>query len=246
MLETFKELVKSLTAARLPTGWLLLLPSAAFLDLYGIAHFHRSLLTFLQGDPQSMSAVFGSRWIAEVSLVACVAATAWFYLLPLVVVPLWRAIVFLVKSKLPEWVVERARPSVRDGFLLVRWARDKAITSNNPLLLAECERKKASARQREFLIASLLGFLLFSLGAAFAADNVSGSSLFGVMTDELHERAGLTVIVVLLAMPGLALAWSVLMDGGLEQDSYIHLPDLVGEYEQSNTSARRVTRAIHS
>jgi hypothetical protein len=145
-----KSLLDFVREMRSGDTWLLIVLAITFVDLYCILHFERSLVAVLHLDPAQLVGWMRPRWLAEAAQLLVAAVAVWFYLLPLVLVPLWRWLNYLSRVHGPEWLPSKELPRLRDGWKYLPSVRRQAIRENNPLLLAACEERLSVDRARTF------------------------------------------------------------------------------------------------
>lgn len=229
MLSSLKTLADLLREVRSGSLWFAILFWLVFADAYLLWRFERSLPAVVQADPSVLVAAAGAGWMGELCIAVGSAAAAWFYLLPLVLVPLWRWGLFVVSLRVPEWLAaERRWPDARSGWVLLEATRRRAVLGNNPLLLAACGQRVVDARARSGRLGCVLGMLLFGALAAWLAGGATGPSLLGAGAARFEALPGWLMFLASAALvPGGMYLGSVLTDQGADFDHCIHLPELI-------------------
>lgn len=231
MLSFVKTLFDLPREVRSASTWLVLLLALFWADAYCIGRFERSLVSLLQVEPAQILAIVGPRWLAETLWATIAAVATWFYVLPTVVVPLWRWSLFIVRRWLPDWMLDETWPSQDQGWHQVRKMRRRAIAEKNSLLLAACEERRSVAEHREQGLRCVLGILIFATTAWLAANDATGASLLGKCFDRVARLHWLwSIPLTPVTMPALALTWAVLVDRGQQFDDYICLPDMTRSF----------------
>ncbi|GEM_PF-6358099 len=226
MITPLKTLLELLREVRSGSTWLAIVLALAFADLYAIAHFEHSLVVVVQADPARLMPALGSRWLAELIWAVSAAAITWFYVLAMVLVPLWHWLLYIARLHLPGWLTSRAWPRSDGGWHWVDAVRRCAIAEGNALLLGICEERRLRARTRDRRLTCVLGSLIFMLAAACLATDATGPSLLGAATDAFgHLPKFAAFVSYFMLFPGAAYVLAVLFEHGVEYDDRVYLPE---------------------
>jgi hypothetical protein len=224
MLSFLKTILDLPRDARTASSWLLVLLLLVEGDAYLILRFDQSLMTFLQKEPAQMSAFLGQRWPKEALMASAATVATWFYFLPIVIVPSWRAMLHLADLHLPEWIWSTRQLSRKAGWRWVIGERRRAVVEKNAMMLAECDARRSAAVNREFRLRCTLGILMFTAAAACFANETTGASLSGELLNHVEQLPRLLQLLLCFAMlPAIAVTVSVLTDKGAEFDEYINV-----------------------
>lgn len=224
MLDILKKLLDLPSEARLGSTWLVVLTVVLGVDAYAIARLDQSLLTLLRQSPELMAAAFQGHWPIELFFALTAAVVTWFYLLPLVVVPIWSWLVDRTRAFMPEWLEPFVWPERSKGWQRLTTVRLQAIEQNNALLLSACDERARAARSREMVLRCVLGVFLFTTVAGVSASDASGPSLLGGLVEWVMTLSPLWHgIAFIVALPAFALVWAVLVERGAHLDGYIQL-----------------------
>lgn len=219
-LKSWLELIRDLRSGLF---WWALALLASFADCYLLMRFDTGLLVWLNEVPKVFEVdVTGPRLLEAAGFVVA-ANLVWFYLLPLVVVPLWRKSMFELNWRLPSDY--RLSPSRKDGWHWLPAVQRKAAIEGNAVLFAYCEARQKEVVWRRHLLSCVLGSLFFGF-LAMLLDVTDGSSLIGTAISAWYGLSiGWQSALFATSMPGAAVLWLIISEQKAYYDPYIFLGD---------------------
>ena len=225
-LKSWIELVRDFRSGQF---WWSLAVLVTFADWYLLVRFDTGVLGWMETVPALAEVQFSGSRAAEVLYFATVAALSWFYLLPVLVVPLWKKVMFEVNWRLSADY--RDSPSRKAGWRYLPGVKQWAALVGNPVLYAYCEARRREIAERSHQLTCALGIALFSFLAVFA-DVKGGSSLAGMAMAAWRALAeGWQFVLVVAALPG-GIFLGIILSARWERfDPYIQLPDDFGDMD---------------
>jgi hypothetical protein len=223
MPELFKswvDLIRELNSSQL---WLTLAFGACFADWWLLMRFDTGLLGLLGSDKNFFISRLGAHWPLELAYFAVAIGLAWFYLMPMVIVPIWRKLVFEFRWR---WAADdQAYPSEKNGWYWLPHVMRSAAVDGNSVLHELCKARQREISLRRHQLTCVLGMLLFGILAVFF-DSAGGNSLLaevGKAWDGLTKIRQLLLIVV--SAPGAFVLFIIVGESSADYDVYIHLPE---------------------
>jgi hypothetical protein len=151
-------------------------------------------------------------------------AAIWLYLLPLVIVPSWKRLMFEFNYRTSSEY--RNSPSLKEGWHLLRSIELRAAVEDNATLYSHCQLRREELMRRRYQLACSLGILAIGLTAPLL-DAGTGNSLLGHAVQVFETLTAWRQVIVLFAlMPGAILLLLIVGDKSDCFDPYICLPDL--------------------
>ena len=222
-MEFLKSWFDLLREVRSGQFWWSLALLACFADWYLLVRFDTGLIGWIHSLPAFAEMSFRGYSVSEGLHFAGAVALTWFYLLPLVVVPLWKRAMFEL-----NWFLfddYRNSPKRKGGWRLLSTIQATAALSANSVLYDHCLNRAQEIAERRHQLTCLLGIALFCALAMFA--DVSGESSLagGAISSWMALPTGMQLVVFLISMPAIAVLVIIANDQNARFDHYIRLPE---------------------
>lgn len=197
-----------------------------WIDAYTARRLGVSLVSLVELSFQPLSVLPASRWAAEGFYISLAFAAVWFYLMPSVVVPLWRWLTFNLRLKFPGLLGESALYARSKGWRVVRSLRVEAARENNGLVFALCEERIRFGKAREHRLACVLLASTCAAMGYFGSSDASGPALAEWFVSLLAAQPRVIQPLLFFAlMPGVAYIATVLLDSDAGAELVINLGD---------------------
>lgn len=227
-MEFFKSWFEILRDFHSGKFWWSLALLACFADCYLILFFNVGLVAWIRALPAFSEVSFTGSVALAIACFTTLAALAWFYLLPLVIVPLWQKAMFELNWRLSTDY--RHSPMEKAGWRWLPSIQREAAIAGNALLLEYCKERDRVVAERKHQLTCLLGIAFFGV-LALCADATGARSLPALMLNAWSGfSSGLQFLLLLLAMPGIMVVGIIVGDEDAKFSRYIYLPEY-GENE---------------
>lgn len=194
-----------------------------FADWYFLVRFDTGVHGWMETLPALSEMQFTGARVAEVAYFVAAAAASWFYLLPLLVVPLWQKAMFELNWRLsPDY---RNSPSRKAGWRWLPGVQQKAALAGNAVLYAHCTARQTEIAERRHQLTCLLGIVFFGFLAA-CSDATGISSLTGVAIVAWQGLAGgWQFLLAVASIPGVMALGIIISARWARSDPYIQLQE---------------------
>lgn len=207
--KSFKSWVELIRDVRSGQFWWSLALLVSFADLYLVVRFETGLLGWMNTVPGFFEIQFTGAKVTEVLYFIALVALAWFYLLRVLVVPLWQKAMFELNWRLS--IDYRRLPSRHAGWRYLSDVKRRAAVNGNAVLYAHCTARQREIDELRHQLTCALGIVLFSLMAAMADTN-GGCSLGGAAMVAWQTSAKVWQFVLMIAaLPGGMLLCTILL-----------------------------------
>lgn len=203
--------------------WWSLALLACFADWYLLVRFDAGLIDWINSSPAFTKMPNSGISITEVLYFAGAVALTWFYLLRLVIVPLWKKAMFEL-----NWFLfndYRNLPMQKNGWRLLSTTMERAALSANAVLYDHCQTRIREIAEHRHQLTCLLGIVLFCSLAMFC-EAPGENSLAGLaLRAWLALPKSKQLLLLVISMPAIAVLGVIASDQNDKFEPYIHLPE---------------------